>query len=126
MSTRRLNIPALGFEVVVVGASAKTNKLIGDLLEKKVAEEIVEEEPQVRKFMFEVDLRIIKHVVVEARTEGEAVDIASTISVESLALGEADDAVVLGDEPAGHGAGSVNLLAEEGTPEWDYHFGSPK
>jgi len=48
MSTRRLNIPGLGFEVVVVGASAKTNELIGDLLEKKIAEEIVEEdqEPQ--------------------------------------------------------------------------------
>ncbi len=44
MSTRRLNIPGLGFEVVVVGASAKTNELIGDLLEKKIAEEIVEEE----------------------------------------------------------------------------------
>jgi hypothetical protein len=48
MSTRRLNIPGLGFEVVVVGASEKTNKVIADMLEKKIAEEIEEEdqEPQ--------------------------------------------------------------------------------
>jgi hypothetical protein len=77
-----------------------------------------------KKYLFEVDVRIIKRVVVEAETEVEAVDIASTISVESLALGEADDAVVLGDEPAGHGAGSVDLLAEEGTPLWRKYFGS--
>lgn len=46
MSTRKLNIPALGFEVVVVGASDSTNKVIADMLEKKVAEEILEEEDQ--------------------------------------------------------------------------------
>lgn len=42
MSTRKLNIPALGFEVVVVGASDSTNKVIADMLEKKIATE----EPQ--------------------------------------------------------------------------------
>ena len=39
MSTRKLNIPALGFEVVVIGASDSTNKVIADMLEKKIAEE---------------------------------------------------------------------------------------
>jgi UPF0288 family protein (methanogenesis marker protein 3) len=78
------------------------------------------------KFLLEVDVRIVKRVIVEAETRDEAVDIASTISVESLALGEADNAVVLGDEPAGHGSGSVDLLAEEGTPSWKRHFGAPK
>lgn len=42
MSTRKLNIPALGFEVIVVGASDSTNKVIADMLEKKIATE----EPQ--------------------------------------------------------------------------------
>lgn len=78
------------------------------------------------KYLFEVDLRIIKRVIVEAETRDEAVEIAATISVESLALGEADNAVVLGDEPAGHGSGSVDLLAEEGTPNWKRHFGGAK
>jgi len=39
MSTRKLNIPSLGFEVVVVGASAKTNELIAGMLEKKIVTE---------------------------------------------------------------------------------------
>lgn len=42
MSTRRLNIPDLGFEVVVVGANKATNDQIAELLEKKIAEEIVD------------------------------------------------------------------------------------
>jgi UPF0288 family protein (methanogenesis marker protein 3) len=78
------------------------------------------------KYLLEVDVRMIKRVVVEAETRDEAVDIAATISVESLALGEADHAVVLGDEPAGHGSGSVDLLAEEGTPRWTHYFGVDK
>lgn len=41
---RTLNIPSLGFEVVVIGASQKTTDLIGELLEKKVVEEIEPEE----------------------------------------------------------------------------------
>jgi hypothetical protein len=123
MSTRKLNIPALGFEVVVVGASAKTNKVIADMLEKKIA---TEDEPQVRRFLLEVDVRIVKRVIVEASSRDEAVDIASTISVESLALGEADNAVVLGDEPAGNGSGSVDVLAEDGDARWDYYFGEKK
>lgn len=40
---RTLNIPSLGFEVVVIGASQKTNNLIGEMLEKKLAEEITPE-----------------------------------------------------------------------------------
>jgi hypothetical protein len=56
VSTRKLNIPALGFEVVVVGASTKTNELIGDLLEKKIAEEIVEDdEPQGCRYCSKID-----------------------------------------------------------------------
>jgi hypothetical protein len=39
MSTRKLNVPELGFEIVVIGASDKTNKAIADALEKKVVEE---------------------------------------------------------------------------------------
>ena len=39
MSTRKLNVPALGFDIVVIGASDKTNKAIADALEKKVVEE---------------------------------------------------------------------------------------
>jgi hypothetical protein len=42
MSTRKLNIPALGFEVIVVGASDSTNKVVADMLEKKVATELTE------------------------------------------------------------------------------------
>lgn len=56
MSTRKLNIPALGFEVVVVGASDSTNKVIADMLEKKIAEEVVDdEEPQGCKHCGNVD-----------------------------------------------------------------------
>ena len=56
MSTRKLNIPGLGFEVVVFGASDSTNKVIADMLEKKIAEEIVEdEEPQGCKHCGNVD-----------------------------------------------------------------------
>lgn len=78
------------------------------------------------KFLLEVDLRMIKRIVVEAENRDEAIEIAATISVESLARGETDHAVVLGDEPAGHGSGSVDLIAEEGTPRWDEHFGGSK
>jgi len=47
MSTRKLNVPSLGFEVVVVGASDGTNELIAQMLEKKIVEEVTEdEEPQ--------------------------------------------------------------------------------
>lgn len=44
MSVRKLNIPSLGFEVVVIGASDGTNKVIADMIEKKVAVELDEEE----------------------------------------------------------------------------------
>jgi hypothetical protein len=40
MSTRKLNVPALGFEIVVIGASDKTNKAIAEALEKKVVVEL--------------------------------------------------------------------------------------
>ena len=43
MSSRKLNITSLGFDVVVVGASDKTNKVIADLLEKKIVTEQVDE-----------------------------------------------------------------------------------
>jgi hypothetical protein len=44
---RTLNIPALGFEVVVIGADAKTNATIEDMLNKKLAEEVVgDDEPK--------------------------------------------------------------------------------
>lgn len=77
------------------------------------------------KFLIQVDLRLIKNLVVTAETEEEAITEASTISVETLALGEADseNVQVLGDEPAGHGSGGVYVIAEEGTPEWVYEFG---
>lgn len=42
MSSRKLNIPSLGFDVVVIGASKKTNDVIADLLEKKIATEEVD------------------------------------------------------------------------------------
>lgn len=45
MSVRKLNIPGMGFEVVVIGASKSTNDLISEMLEKKIAEEIIEEQP---------------------------------------------------------------------------------
>jgi len=37
---RTLNIPSLGFEVVVMGANQKTTDLIGELLEKKIVKEV--------------------------------------------------------------------------------------
>ena len=40
MSTRKLNVPALGFDIVVIGASDKTNKAIAEALEKKVVVEL--------------------------------------------------------------------------------------
>lgn len=40
MSTRKLNVPALGFDIVVIGSSDKTNKAIAEALEKKVVVEI--------------------------------------------------------------------------------------
>jgi hypothetical protein len=48
MSTRKLNVPALGFEIVVIGASDKTNKAIAEALEKKVVVE-VEDKPKKAK-----------------------------------------------------------------------------
>lgn len=77
-----------------------------------------------RKFLIQVDLRIVKNLVVEAELVEEAVDAAATISVETLALGESgvDGVTVLGDDPVGNGTGSVELLAEEGTPEWELNF----
>lgn len=77
-----------------------------------------------KKFLIQVEVRIIKNLVVSAETEGDAIDEASTISAEALALGESgkDNVQVLGDEPAGHGSGGVHLLAEEGTESWGYEF----
>jgi hypothetical protein len=79
----------------------------------------------VSKFLIQVDLRLIKNLLVVAETEEEAISIASTIDVDRLALGEpdSDDVTILGDEPSGHGSGGVFVLAEEGTPEWGYEFG---
>jgi hypothetical protein len=79
----------------------------------------------VSKFLIQVDLRLIKNLIVEAETEEEAIEAAATISAEALALGESDneDVQVLGDEPVGHGSGGVYLLALEGTPEWEHEFG---
>lgn len=37
---RTLNIPSLGFDVVVMGATKKTTDLISDLLEKKIVKEV--------------------------------------------------------------------------------------
>ncbi len=77
-----------------------------------------------KKFLVEIDLRMVKRVIVEAEDDAEAAELSATISAESLALGEADDAVVLGDEPAGHGSGSVYVLAEEDDEDWIRYFGS--
>jgi hypothetical protein len=79
----------------------------------------------VSKFLIQVDLRLIKNLIVTAETEEGAIDAASIISAEALALGESDDesVQVLGDEPVGHGSGGVYLLAAEGTPEWEQEFG---
>jgi len=78
----------------------------------------------VKKFLVQVEVRLIKNLVVTAETEEDAIDEASTISAEALALGESDseNVLVLGDEPAGHGSGGVYLLAEEGTESWGYRF----
>ena len=77
------------------------------------------------KFLIQVDYRLIKNLLVEAETEEDAVNIASTIDVDRLALGEpdGDDVIILGDEPVGHGSGGVFVIAEEGTPEWEHEFG---
>lgn len=42
MSVRKLNIPSLGFEVVVIGANKATNDVISEMLEKKIAVELEE------------------------------------------------------------------------------------
>lgn len=78
-----------------------------------------------KKYLIQVDVRIVKNLLVEAETEEDAVSIASTIDADRLATGESDDDayVILGDEPAGHGSGGVYVIAEEGTPEWGYEFG---
>ena len=34
MSTRRLNIPALGFDVIVVGSNGRADKIIAEMVEK--------------------------------------------------------------------------------------------
>jgi hypothetical protein len=44
MPNRVLKIPSLGFDVVVMSASDKTNALIGEMLEKKLVTELAEEE----------------------------------------------------------------------------------
>lgn len=77
-----------------------------------------------KKFLVQVEVRLVKNLVVTAETEEDAIDTASTISAETLALGESDNdnVLVLGDEPAGHGSGGVYLLAEEGTESWGYRF----
>lgn len=81
-----------------------------------------------KKFLIEVDVRFVRHIIVTAGTQEEAVTIASTVSAESLALGEpnSDEASIeiLGDEPAGHGSGTIQVVAEEGTKAWDKHFGA--
>ena len=78
-----------------------------------------------KKFLVQVEVRLIKNLVVTAETEEDAIDTASTISAERLALGESDDedVLMLGDEPAGHGSGGVYVLAEEGTDLWVHEFG---
>jgi len=78
-----------------------------------------------KRFLVQVEVKLIKNLVVSADSADDAVEIASAMSVESLALGENGtdhEVVVLGDEPAGHGSGGVYLLAEEGTPEWEQEF----
>lgn len=77
-----------------------------------------------KKFLVQVEVRLVKNLVVTAENEEDAIDEASTISAETLALGESgkDNVLVLGDEPAGHGSGGVYILAEEGTESWGYEF----
>ena len=79
-----------------------------------------------KKYLIQVEVKLIKNLLVEAETEEDAVSIASTIDADRLATGESDNEdvyIILGDEPAGHGSGGVYVLAEEGTPEWVYEFG---
>ena len=80
-------------------------------------------EPQVKKFLYEIDVRMVKRVVVTAKSKEDALEIVKTAIVVLQVDDERDKVVLLGDSPAGDETRTADLLAEDGTPEWKYYFG---
>jgi hypothetical protein len=76
-----------------------------------------------KKFLYEVDVRMVQRIVVAAESQAEALEVAKSVTVVLQVDDDKNKVVLLGDDPHGNDTGYVDLLAEEGTPEWKYHFG---
>lgn len=75
-----------------------------------------------KKFLYEIDVRMVQRVVVAAESQEEALEIAKSATVVLQVDDDKNKVVLLGDDPAGNDTRDINLLAEDGTPEWDYYF----
>jgi hypothetical protein len=75
-----------------------------------------------KKFLYEIDVRMVQRVVVAAESQEEALEIAKSATVVLQVDDDKNKVVLLGDDPAGNDTGYINLLAEDGTSEWDYYF----
>lgn len=77
-----------------------------------------------KKFLYEIDVRMVKRVVVTAKSKDEALEMVKSTRVILNVDDEHDGKIILlGDSPKGDDSGWVDLLAEDGTPEWKYYFG---
>ena len=76
-----------------------------------------------KKFLYEIDVRMVKRIVVTAKSEEDALETAKSAMVILQVNDDRDKVVLLGDSPSGDETGTADLLAEDGTPEWKYYFG---
>lgn len=77
-----------------------------------------------KKFLYEIDVRMVKRVVVTAKSKDEALEMVKSAMVILKVDDEHDDKVVLlGDSPAGDDTGYADLLAVDGSEEWKHYFG---
>jgi hypothetical protein len=74
---------------------------------------------ETKRFLAEVDFRAVKRVVIFAEDEGDAMGRLMTTDVELFMSDSGHEDLlngygieVLGDEPAGHGSGGVQVLGE--------------
>lgn len=77
-----------------------------------------------KKFLYEIDVRMVKRVVVTAKSKDEALAMVESVTVDLRIDDNHDNKVVLlGDSPKGDESGWIDLLAAEGSEEWKRYFG---
>jgi len=77
-----------------------------------------------KKFLYEIDVRMVKRVVVTAKSKDEALEMVKSATVILHVDDEYDGKIVLlGDSPSGDETGTADLLAVDGSDEWKHYFG---